>query len=75
MFSQVMLIFGDIKSFLICLRIKLSFSEAYHLIIWALSLPEVWFLDPDSCPVLSRDEQVTRGEEGEEGGSKNWINI
>lgn len=40
-----------------------------------MSLPEVWFLDPDSCPVLSRDEQVTRGEEGEEGGSKNWTGI
>lgn len=30
-----------------------------------MSLPEVGFLDPDSCPVLSRDEQETRGEEGE----------
>lgn len=49
-------------------------KPVYHLIIWALSLPEVWFLDPDRCPVLSRDEQVTRGEEGEE-GSKNLISI
>lgn len=43
-------------------------------VLWSLSpsnlgidLSEDWFLDPDSCPVLSKDEQVTGGEEDEEG--------
>lgn len=39
-----------------------------------IDLSEDWFLDPDSCPVLGRDEQVTEREEDKE-GNNNCVSV